>query len=347
MKRSPYNSLKLISEKFGVSPTTVSRVLSGQAKKYRISAETEKAIKDFAAQENFTPNPIAKGLRLKKTHTIGLVIPDIANPFFAGIASQVVNVARTHGYSIVLCDSEENPALERQSVELLWARQVDGMILCAVGQTADYLARYAREKRPLVLVDRVFPDLGLPYVSADNFSGAKAATDHLLDNGHRRIACLQGMCGTAPSKARVSGYTTALHTRGVPFDPRLVVGDSFGEQSGYLDTKLILRAAPDITAIFAMSNLLALGALRALREENRVVPGDISVVAFDDQPYLAHLSPPLTTVAQPHLEMGAAAVKLLLDHMRDPANAMGSGLSLPTSLIIRKSVRNLNQDTTP
>ncbi|AWI08952.1 LacI family transcriptional regulator [Ereboglobus sp. PH5-10] len=342
MNSRPRNSLKLISEKFGVSPTTVSRVLSGQAQKYRISPETEKAIKDFAAKENFTPNPIAKGLRLKKTHTIGLIIPDIANPFFAGIASQVVNVARTHGYSIVLCDSEENPALEKQSIELLWARQVDGMILCPVGQTPDYLERYAREQRPLVLVDRVFPGLGLPYVSADNFTGAKNATAHLLDNGHRRIACLQGMVGTAPSEARVGGYTAALKERGVPFDPRLVVGDSFGEQSGYLDTKLLIRATPDITAIFAMSNLLALGALRALREENRSVPGDISVIAFDDQPYLAHLSPPLTTVAQPHLEMGAAAVKLLLDEMRAPSSATKSGLYLPTSLVIRQSVRKLD-----
>ncbi|MDR1011592.1 MAG: LacI family transcriptional regulator [Opitutaceae bacterium] len=342
MNSPSYNSLKLISKKLGVSPTTVSRVLSGQAQKYRISPETEKAIKDFAAKENFTPNPIAKGLRLKKTLTIGLVIPDIANPFFAGIASQVVNVARAHGYAIVLCDSEENPALEKQSVDLLWARRVDGMILCPVGQTSDHLARYAREKRPLVLVDRVFPDLGLACVSTDNFNGAKTATEYLLDNGHRRIACLQGMPGTAPGQARVSGYTAALRARNVPFDPRLVAGDSFGEQSGYLDTKLLIQAAPDITAIFAMSNLLALGALRALGEENRRVPADVSVIAFDDQPYLAHLAPPLTTVAQPHLEMGAAAVKLLLDQMRSPANALRSGLLLPTSLIIRKSVQKIN-----
>jgi LacI family transcriptional regulator len=128
----------------------------------------------------------------------------------------------------------------------------------------------------------------------------------------------------------------------VPFDPRLVAGDSFGEQSGYLDTKLLIQTTPGITAVFAMSNLLALGALRALGEENRRVPADVSVIAFDDQPYLAHLAPPLTTVAQPHLEMGAAAVKLLLDQMRSPANAMRSGLLLPTSLIIRKSVQKIN-----
>ena len=340
MNPSSQNSLKLMSKKFGVSPTTVSRVLSGQAKKYRISPKTEKAIKEHAAKNNFTPNSIAKSLRLKKTNTIGLVIPGVANPFFARIASQVVNSARAHGYTIVLCDSNENTALEKQSVELLWSRQVDGMILCPVGQSSEHLAGFARERRPLVLVDRIFPELGLACVGTDSLAGARSATEYLLDNGHRRIACLQGMGSSAPSKARVSGYKAALEARGIPVDPRLIIGDSFDGQDGYFDTKLLVRATPGITAILAM-NLFTLGVLRALSEENRRVPEDISIIAFDDQPYLAHISPPLTTVAQPHVEMGAAAVKILLEQMHRPDTAMRSSLLLPTSLVIRKSVRKI------
>jgi LacI family transcriptional regulator len=344
MSPRPQNSLKRISAKLGVSMTTVSRVLSGQAGKYRISEETAKAILDYARKENFTPNPIAKGLRLRKTSTIGLVIADVSNPFFASIASEITRATRDHGYSIILCDSQENLAIEKQSIELLWNRQVDGMIICPVGQSSAHLVRHADERRRIVLVDRVFPDIGLPCVSSDNFSGGKLATGHLLDHGHRRIACLQGLSGTSTSQARVKGYEAALTAHGVPFDPALVVGDSFDEQGGYLDTKLLLSTSPDITALLALSNLLALGALRALTEENRRVPEDVSIIAFDDQPFLAHLAPPLTTVAQSARAMGGAAVKILFERMR-VADAAGAphhaGLLLPVSLITRKSVHRL------
>ena len=335
------NSLKQISAELGVSMTTVSRVLSGQAKKYRISEPTAKAILENARRKNFTPNPIAKGLRLRKTNTIGLVIADIANPFFASIASEVSNATRNHGYSIILCDSQENLGIEMQSIELLWSRLVDGMIVCPVGQSSEHLARYAVERRRMVLVDRFFPDINLPYVSSDNFTGARLATEHLLEHGHRRIACLQGLCGTITSQMRVKGYEAALAAHGIAPDPALVVGDSFEEQGGYIDTKLLLSSMPGITAILALGNLLALGALRALAEEKRRVPEDVSIIAFDDEPFLAHLSPPLTTVAQSARAMGGAAVKILLERMRareGEAPAPNAGLLLPVSLVERQSV---------
>jgi LacI family transcriptional regulator len=342
MKSHQTNSLKGIAKKFGVSVSTVSRVLSGQAEKYRIGAETAKTIAEFARKENFTPNPIAKGLRLRKTNTIGLVIADVINPFFAGIASEIANATRNLGYSLILSDSKGDLTLEKQAVELLWRRQVDGMIVCPASESFEHLARYAKERRPLVLVDQVSPEIGLPYVTSDNFAAGKMATAHLLEYGHKRIACLQGRPTTITSRLRVQGYAAALARLGIAFDPAIVVGDSFDEQGGYLDTKLLLQSGRDVTAILALSDPLALGALRALAEAGRRVPEDISIVAFDDQPYMAHLAAPLTAIAQASLEMGAAAVKILVERMRAPdAVTTGGGVLLPVSLIPRKSVRRM------
>ncbi|OAM87417.1 LacI family transcriptional regulator [Termitidicoccus mucosus] len=342
MKPHQTNSLKGIAKKFGVSVSTVSRVLSGQAEKYRIGAETARTIAEFARKENFTPNPIAKGLRLRRTNTIGLVIADVINPFFAGIASEIANATRNLGYSLILSDSKGDLTLEKQAVELLWQRQVDGMIVCPASESFEHLARYAKERRALVLVDQVSPEIGLPYVTSDNFAAGKMATAHLLEHGHKRIACLQGRPTTITSRLRVQGYAAALAGRGIAFDPAIVVGDSFDEQGGYLDTKLLLQSGRDVTAILALSDPLALGALRALAEAGRRVPDDISIVAFDDQPYMAHLASPLTAIAQASLEMGAAAVKILIERMRAPdAVTTGGGVLLPVSLIPRKSVRRM------
>lgn len=336
MKKQP--TLKRIAEQLGVSTTTVSRVLSGQARQYRISQATEEAVRKLAQEYNFIPNPIARGLRLSKTSTIGLIIPDISNPFFAGIARQIAQGARGHGYSVILCDSQDNVELEIQSLDLLRAQNVEGLVLCPVGQTAAHLKPFERGELPIVLVDRYFPSLALAYVASDNAAGAREATNYLVEQGHRRIACLQGLPGTSPNEDRLRGYREALATHRIAIDETLVVGNSFGEQNGYIETKLLLRAPKPFTAILALSNLIALGALRALAEEKVRVPHDVSIVSFDDQPYLAYLATPMTTVAQRHHEMGEVAVKLLFDQIRAPQPTASGGILLPTTLIHRKSV---------
>ncbi len=227
MKKQP--TLKRIAEQLGVSTTTVSRVLSGQARQYRISQATEEAVRKLAQEYNFIPNPIARGLRLSKTSTIGLIIPDISNPFFAGIARQIAQGARGHGYSVILCDSQDNVELEIQSLDLLRAQNVEGLVLCPVGQTAAHLKPFERGELPIVLVDRYFPSLALAYVASDNAAGAREATNYLVEQGHRRIACLQGLPGTSPNEDRLRGYREALATHRIAIDETLVVGNSFGE----------------------------------------------------------------------------------------------------------------------
>ena len=335
-------TLKLIANQLGCSVTTVSRTLSGQASRYRISKATEASVSQLAAQLNFVPNPIARGLRLKKTQTIGLVIPDISNPFFAGIAHAVTLGARKLGYSIILCDSQGDNALEAKSIALLKSQHVDGIVVSPVGLSADHLLALAKWKLPVVCVDRYFPGVPLHFVGSDNLGSAREATRFFIQHGHRHIACLQGLQGTLTNQLRLRGYREVLAEQQLAVDDGLIVGDAFTEQSGYMATKHLLQTRPEVTAILAFSNQNAFGALQALAEEKRRIPEDISLISFDDQPYLAHLATPMTTVAQPYAEMGEVAVNWLCEQIQSPRPPVPGGVLLPTRLMVRRSVKTLS-----
>jgi LacI family transcriptional regulator len=321
--------------------TTISRALSGQAKRYRIRPETEARIRACAAELGFTPNQLARGLRLNKTAAIGLIIPDVSNPFFASIARQVALEVRRHGYSLVLCDSQDSADMEAESLEILRSRSVDGLLLCPAGQSREHLVQFERGTLPIILMDRYFPDLKLPYVASDNVKGAKEATSYLIQNGHRRIACLQGLRGTSPNDDRLRGYKKAFSEQRVACDQSLILGHSFSEQDGYIETKLLLSKRRDVTAIFSFSSVTTLGAMRALAEAKLRVPDDVSLLSFDEQPYSAYLATPLTTVAQQYAEMGSIAVKLLLDWLQPPHRVPDARMLLPTTLIQRASVKKI------
>ena len=338
-------TLQGIADQSGLSVTTISRVLSGQASRYRISKETEVTVRKLAKDSSFVPNQLARGLRLKKTLTIGLVIPGISNPCYAGIAHQVLVGIRKYGYSVILCDSQDDTGLEVQSLALLQSRGVEGVVLCPTGRSSQHLAPFVGGRLPIVLVDRFFPDLPLPYVSSDNVAGARQATELLITSGHQRIACLQGLRGTSPSEFRVRGYKEALAHHHLPIENNLIVGDSFTEQSGYIETKLLLRTEPGVRAILALSHLNGLGAIRALTEEKRRIPDDVSIISFDDTPYFSYLATPLTAVAQANSEMGEVAVKLLFDQIQSPHRQTKGGILLPTTLVMRESVKRLASPT--
>jgi LacI family transcriptional regulator len=341
MPPSSNTTLKQIAEQLGVSVTTVSHSLNGQARRYRISPRTEKAVKDLARTLGYAPSQLARELRSQKSATIGLVIPDISNPFCASVARRVILGAREQGYSTILCDSQEDLESEIKSIAILRSRQVEGIVVCPIGLVSNHLMEVGRAKVPIVLVDRVFPDLPLPYVTSDNFSGARNATQYLIKNGHHRIVCLQGMQGTSVNDSRVKGYRQALADNRIAVDKSLIVGNSFSEQGAYIETKLVLRMRKKASAILALGNQIMLGALRAMTEEKLKIPTDISLVAFDDQPYAEYLTVPITGVAQARSEIGKVAVKLLLDQIRAPSPRRKGGILLPTKLIIRRSVKKL------
>lgn len=336
-------TLKSIADQLDVSVTTVSRVLNGKSERYRISRETQELINSAAKELSYSPNQLARGLRLKRTNTIGYIIPDISNPFFSSIAKSVEKSARKSGYSILLCDSEEDTKIEENLLQLMVDRKVDGLIISPVGLEVNHLLKISQKNIPIVLLDRYFPELNLPFVTSDNYKGALEAVNMLIDNGHRRIACIQGLINTSPNNDRVKGYIDAHKNHDLMIDKKLIVGDSFGEENGYIETKLLLKQEDQPTAIFAVSNLISLGAIRAISEEGLKIPDDISMVSFDDQPYSRFLSTPMTTVSQQNAQIGQIAIKLLIDQIESNRQLEPKGIFLPTKLISRDSVkRNIN-----
>ncbi len=341
MTRKSQATLKSIADKLNVSVSTVSRVLSGQARRYRISEKTETAVLAEAKRLDFAPNQLARGLRLKRTHTLGLVIPDISNPFFASLARNVELEARKSGYAVFLCDSEERTDIEVASMRLMQSRKVDGIITSPVGQSSEHLSTLHEAGLPIVIADRYFPQMNLPFVTSDNFNGAVQGVSHLIENGHKNIACIQGMPSSAPNIDRVSGYKAALSEHHIKLQDGLIIGDDFGKRSGYISTKLLLKRTLQPTALFSVGNLITLGALQAIAEEGLKVPDDISLVSFDEQPYSAFLSTPMTTIAQQVETMGQIAVSLLLGQIEATGTPECPGIQLPTQLIKRQSVKRI------
>ncbi len=331
-----------IAEKTGFAVSTVSRVLHDRSNKYKISDKTKRAVKKAAEELGYRPNSLARGLRLQQTHEIGVVVPDLSNPFFATLVKSIAGELRKSGYSIIVCDSDENTAIEQESIQLLLDKRVDGLIIAAVGLENSHLKKFEKNKIAFVAVDRCFAELNVDTVSVDNVRGAYLAVQHLLREGHRRIALIQGLPGTHVNVGRLRGYKQALKEARIAVEDKLIVGDDFRTYNGYLETKLLLKLEEPPTAIFTASDLIALGALEALKEDGRRIPQDIALVTFDDPSFATYLSPALTAVAQPVEKMGEMAVKLLLRRMQSP-HGEPRKILLEPRLVIRDSVARFSQ----
>mgnify|MGYP006081617425 CR=1 FL=1 len=339
MKKSPA-TLKSISATLGMAPSTVSRVLNGKAKEYRISEPTAKKVKEEADRVGFSPNQIASSLRLQKTNTMGLVIPDISNNYFATIARALENEARKAGYSIILCDSQGQTELERDAIRLLRGRNIDGLIVAPVGNDAEHLSAFKESGTPIVLVDRYFKEVSIPSVSSDNFQGAYDAVSYMIKHGHTKIGFIQGISEATVNSDRLNGYTKALEDNSIEVQTSYIRGDAFTVESGYQATKQLLEDHADVTAFFAMSNLITLGAMDAIKEKGLEINRDISLISFDDELYFSHLSTPLTAVAQNRTEIGEKAMEILIKLIKDE-QVETAETHLPTKLIVRESVRDI------
>jgi LacI family transcriptional regulator len=331
-------TLNDIAKRSGFSISTVSRVLNKKTKKYRISAEVEQIVLKAAAELNYRPNQLARGLRLKKTQTIGLVAPDISNPFFASIIKTIQTEAHKMGYSLLVCDSDEGMELEIEHTHLLSSKGIDGLIVMPVGQEFAHFQDMINGGIPVVMLDRSFDGLNASKVVIDNRGGAFEAVEHLIAHGHTRIAIIQGLPDTYTSHGRLQGYLEALAAHGIPSDQSLVVGKDFRKENGYIETKFLLRSAHPPTAIFTTSDLITLGALQAISEEGLDIPAAISLVAFDDLESAEFFRCPITAIAQPKETMGEMAVKLLIDQMRNPGTSETRTIMLKPTLVARTSV---------
>lgn len=305
-------TIKELARELDMSTTTVSRVLTGQEKKYRISEKTAQRVREVAAQFDFAPNQIARNLRLQKTNTIGLIIPDISNPFFANLARTVEEELRMRGKMVLLCDTKDDTDLEQESLALLKGRKVDGLLVAPVGKDPKHFIE--RASVPLVFIDRYFKDQDIPFVTTDNFIGAYEATSFLIEKGHRKIACIQGLSGTTTNDHRVKGYEKAMKAHGLYEEVKIIGGD-YSLENGYRCARELMALPDPPTALFALNNQIAMGCMKALKEKGFHIPGDVSLIAFDEQPYFELLSPPLTAIKQPMQDIGKVAVETLFEQL--------------------------------
>lgn len=328
-----------IAEITGFSITTVSRVLNGKGEKYRISKATREKIKSVAEELKYVPNEFARNLRIGKSKTIALIVPSLKNPFFAEIASVVNNEVRKYGYITLIGDSDDQVENEKNELSHLTSRSLDGMIVVPCGEEWDHLVKVQENGLPLICIDRYFEDTSLSYVSSDNYEGAYSATKYLIEQGHTDIACIQGVRYSMPNIQRVKGFADAMKNAGI--DAYTVTGDAFTEQNGYLETKLLLSRGKRPSAIFAFSNMIAMGCLKALKEENVRIPEAISLITFDDNPYMNYIDPPLTCISQPVEDICKIAVKILFSHILDDDKTPKHVL-LKCMLKVKESVKNVS-----
>jgi LacI family transcriptional regulator len=318
----------------GVHKATASRALdprtSGQ-----VSQATARRVLAAAKRLAYTPNTMARSLRTNRSKTVGVLIPDLTNPLFPPVVRGIESVLSPRGYTALIANTDNDEAVEAAGFEAMLARQVDGFIL-ATGRREDALvsAAYARALS-VVLINRGTDRPLFPLVTGDDTAGIAAAVGHLLRLGHRRLAHLAGPSDMTTGFVRERAFRQAVATRGL--DPVVIGCDGYTIESGKRGMSALLsRRGAHPTGIVAGNDLIAIGALHALRERGLRCPQDISLVGFNDMPFADELQPPLTTVHVPHHEMGAEAARMLLDEL-DGAPATGKTVILPLTLVVRGS----------
>ena len=320
-----------IARSANVSKSTVSRVLTGNS---RVAEEKRKAIEQAMADLDYQPNIFAQGLAGGQSLTIGVLTQNFGSPFYDAILRGVIQGFIDSEYSAIFADGRWNSESERDALRTLIGRRVDGLIAVGGLSTADVLSSLA-DKRPLVVVGRTMPELAGCCVAVDNLAAAYAATQHLIDAGHRDIVHIAGDLAHQDAMERREGYVQAMQNAGIGVNPGLIVEGNFRRQSGLIGVEMLLTRGQPFSAIFAGNDQMAFGARLALYRRGIRVPDDVSLIGFDDQSDSAYMIPPLTTVSQPAVEMGEAAAQAVLDMLKGKSVELSL---FPTNFIIRESV---------
>lgn len=309
-------SIKDVAEAAGVSTATVSRVLSEYP---YIRPQVRERVLAAIAQLEYRPNQIARNLRSQQSNTIGLVVSDIRNPFFTAVSRAVEDTAYLHGFSVLLCNSDEDPTKEALYLRLLRDERVAGIILSPTYQTILHINSLNLEL-PTVLIDRAHKNSDLDAVLLDNVAAAYHLTKHLLDQGFQRIGAVFGG-GTTTGIDRQLGYEEALRERGLVSSAEYIKDVQPRVDAGRTATLELLMVAQPPDAILASNSLLTAGALKALRERKLAIPDDVALVGFDDTTWAELVQPSITIMAQPTDEIGRTATELLLQRVADPARS--------------------------
>lgn len=335
--------LKDVAAAAGVSLSVASRVLSGKADAYRISEFASRRVRIEAERLGFQPDRSAKALRLGKSNMIGVIFPDIANSFFASIAQQVAHAAERVGYDVLLADSGNSTDREASLIAQLLSRQIEGLVVCPVGKSFDHLKDRSLQKFPLVLVDRIAEINHAHVVTSDHRLGGMMLAEQLIGAGHRRIGVLQGLPGTWTNVKRLEGIRAAIRKSKLKDIEFVVRGDDFTKESGVKACRQLLHAETNLSAIIALGNPQALGCLEVGQEKRLAIPQDLSLVSFDDHPFVSHLASPLTVIQQDVEMLGREASRLLFSDLLGDRTAKKSQVIVPVKLEIRNSVKVLSK----
>jgi LacI family transcriptional regulator len=319
-----------VAQRAGVSQATAARALGGYGS---VSERARRRVLDAASALSYQPNDVARALASGAKRTIGLIVADVENPFFAAAARGLSDVVETHGYTLLLANSDENIERERAAIEAIRTR-VDGFVLSPSSDASG--AALAAQHSQVVLLDRGIRGLSVDTVTVENAAGARRAVEHLLGLGHRRIGAVADSPDIHSTEQRLRGYRAALRTAGIPDEPELVsIGDST-QQGGYEAATRLLGRRPLPEALFATSNFMTAGAVRAIRELGLRLARDIALVGFDDTDWATLIEPPITVVRQPVAEMGRKAGELIMERLRG-SSAPARRVRLRTELVIRRS----------
>ncbi len=325
-------TLRDVAKLAAVHPGTVSRALNPETRRM-VNQETALRVLEAAAQLGYRPNPIARGLKTNRSHTIGVLVPDLTNPLFPPIVRGIQDRLEAAGYTPLIANTDNDPDRERNDFEAMRARQVDGVITATARLDHGVLDEMAADGLPIVLVNRRLDDGPLSSATADDHEGARLAVKHLIELGHTRIAHLGGPQAVSTGRLRLEGYLDAMADAGLEPGP-VLTGNAFTEPEGArLAGELVDEGA---TAIVAGTDLMALGVYDVLAERGLRCPDDLSVVGFNDMPFSERFNPPLTTIRIPHYEIGASAADLLLERLQD-AQAPARHIVLAPELVVRSS----------
>ncbi|MBN2469511.1 MAG: LacI family DNA-binding transcriptional regulator [Anaerolineae bacterium] len=333
-------TIRDVAERAAVSPSTVSHVIN---KTRHVSAETRQRVLQAMAELHYQPNRLARSLRSRRTQTLGVLLPNNANPFFAQVLEGIEAAGYDCGYNVILGNANDDPQRELAYLDTLLSKQVDGVLLVSTGAYREALDFLAARETPVVMVDRspgeVYEDFAIDTVFTENQRGGLLATEYLIGLGHCRIGCIAGPSLINSSAARVAGYRQALQAAGLPLDERLLLSGDFMHEGGYRAAKALLELKERPSALFVCNDLMAVGALYAAHEAGLRVPDDVSVIGFDDIPLASFTLPRLTTIAQPARELGARAVALLVKRLQD-RQAPACHELLPVHLVERDSCQH-------
>lgn len=331
-------SIKDIARLAGVVPSTVSSVINGKEKKARISAQLAARIKKIIKETGYQPNRSAVSLRTGKTHMIGLIVEDISNSFFSQLAKSIEDLAYKVGYKVVYCSTENDDKKGAELVQMLH-KQVDGFIITPSKGMKELILKLKKNKKPVVLLDRYFLDVNIPYVVIDNFTAVKNGVEHLVKAGYKNIALITTAMDQVQMQERESGYVQCLKEYAL-YHPKYTLQLNFSamEDTYATQIKAFLRKHPKIDAVFFATNYLGIQGLKVSKELGKRIPEDIGVLSFDDHDIFKLYSPAITVINQPIAEMAEKGIAMLIRQMDGMGAPAQKSILLNAELIVRGSV---------